>query len=425
MPLLRHPIRIRWWIFAYLFGFALISYVQRTSVAVAADKLMPVLHLTQLQIGWLNAAFTTAYAIAQLPGGILGQRFGARATYIAVGLVGLTATLATPLAPVVLAGSGLFLALLAAQALLGFSQGPVFPMSAAVIQAWFPANRWAMVNGLQNVGGAITPLLFVVLTEAFGWQRALLCVAVPAALLTAGWAWYGRNSPREHRSVSAAELGELGAAEDQQIAPMSVRRMRGILADRNVLLLSVSYLCMNYAYYLLSFWSFLYLIQVRHFSGLESGLVAMAPWIGAGLGAGVGGYVSDSLAERLGTRWGYRLVPLLTLPIAGLLLLVTIHVATPYAAVLALTVAFFAVELTEGAYWAATMQVARADTAAATGVLNTGGNGGGIIAQPIVGLLSGLGAWNGAFITGTVFALVAAGLWLLIDASRPAVLKSA
>ncbi len=231
MPLLRHPIRIRWWIFAYLFGFALISYVQRTSVAVAADKLMPVLHLTQLQIGWLNAAFTTAYAIAQLPGGILGQRFGARATYIAVGLVGLTATLATPLAPVVLAGTGLFLALLAAQALLGFSQGPVFPMSAAVIQAWFPANRWAMVNGLQtagmNVGGAITPLLFVVLTEAFGWQRALLCVAVPAALLTAGWAWYGRNSPREHRSVSAAELGELGAAEDQQIAPLTMRRMRG------------------------------------------------------------------------------------------------------------------------------------------------------------------------------------------------------
>jgi MFS family permease len=39
---------------------------------------MPALHLSQLQIGWLATAFTTAYALAQLPGGIFSQQFGAR-----------------------------------------------------------------------------------------------------------------------------------------------------------------------------------------------------------------------------------------------------------------------------------------------------------------------------------------------------------
>jgi sugar phosphate permease len=177
---------------------------------------------------------------------------------------------------------------------------------------------------------------------------------------------------------------------------------------------------MNYAFYLLSYWSFLYLVQVRHFSGLESGFVGMAPWIGAAIGAVSGGYLSDGLAERLGIRWGFRLVPLITLPIVAVLLLVTIHVTSPYAAVVALAAAFGAIEINEGAYWAATMHIARTDTGAATGVLNTGGNVGGIICQPVVAALSGMGLWNGAFASGSFFALVAAGTWLFINSDRPA-----
>jgi sugar phosphate permease len=64
------------------------------------------------------------------------------------------------------------------------------------------------------------------------------------------------------------------------------------------------------------------------------------------------------------------------------------------------------------------MRVARQDTGAATGVLNTGANLGGVVTQPIVGALSGAGAWGGAFITGTALALLAACLWLLVDAGR-------
>jgi ACS family glucarate transporter-like MFS transporter len=424
MRCLDRPVRVRWWIFWFMFAFAMLWYMQRTSVAVAAEKIMPALSLSQMQIGWLNAAFTAAYTLAQLPGGILGERLGARKIYVLAGILGLAATIATPLAPLLLAGTALFVALLATQALLGLSQGPVFPVFAAVLQRWFPARQWAMTNGVNtagmNLGGAITPVLIVYLTQSLGWQGALLSIAVPTAIVTFGWGWYGRNRPREHPSVTQAELDELGKDALAEDSPVTLRRLAAVLGDRNVLLLTFSYLCMNYVYYLLSFWTFLYLVQVRHFTGIESGFAGAIPWIGAGIGAAAGGFLSDRLAERLGARWGYRLLPLATLPIAGALLLVSIHVATPYMAVAALAVAFCAIELNEGAYWAATMRVARADTAAATGVLNTGGNSGGIVAQPLVGALSGIGAWDGAFITGTVFALIAAGCWLLIDPERRA-----
>ena len=414
--------RVRWKIFGLLSAFAMLAYVQRTSLGVAAEKIMPELHLSQMQIGWLNASFAACYALAQVPGGLLGQKYGARLIYTAVGIVGLVATIATPLAPVVLTGTALFIAMLAAQGLLGVSQGPMFPMVAAVSETWFPQRQWAVTNGLvslfMNIGGAITPLLIVALTASYGWQGALLWISLPTTLITVAWWWYGRDTPREHAAVTAEELAELDAEEQPAPQPMTWARLRGIFADRDVQLLTFSYFCMNYCFYLLGSWSFLYLVQQRDFHGLESGFAGMMPWIGAGIGAGIGGYLSDGMAQRIGFRWGYRLVPLCSMPIAGLLLLATITVATPYAAVLALMATYFMVEINEGSYWGATMRVARADTAAATGVLNTGGNLAGMAAAVIIGALSGAGHWNAAFILGTAFAFTAALCWMIIDPDR-------
>ncbi len=411
-------VRIRWWIFAFIFAFAMLSFIQRTSIAVAGESIVTALHISQIQIGLLNAAFLTTYALMQIPAGALGERVGARRTFMAVGIVGLCATLATPLLPVAFNGGALFIALLITQALLGVSQAPVFPMSAAVIEAWFPVNRWALANGIQTsgmlLGGAVTPLLIVGLTQRIGWRGALLSIAPLVLLVFAAWCWFGRDRPEEHPWVGREELDELPMRTGAK-SPLSARRLVAILTDRNVLRLSLSYLCMNYTFYLLTFWSFLYLVQVRHFSGISSGIAGMVPWVGAAIGSAAGGALSDRAVERFGGQWGYRIVPLISLPIAAVLLVVTISVTMPWTAVLSLAAAFASVEVNEGAYWAATMRVARADTGAAAGVLNTGGNAGGIVCQPVVALLSAAGGWETAFATGAVLAIIAAILWLWVD----------
>ncbi len=195
--------------------------------------------------------------------------------------------------------------------------------------------------------------------------------------------------------------------------------MRRILGQRDVLLLTFSYFCLNYVFYLLGTWSFLYLVQERSFTGLESGFAGMLPWIGAGIGAGIGGYprgrhgdAASAIAGAIGC------VPMISMPLAGLLLLVAVSVSAPYAAVLALMATFFMIELNEGAFWAATMRVARSDTGAATGVLNTGGNFAGMVSAPIIGALSGAGNWNcDVRDRRRRFALVASGV-LVRDRSR-------
>jgi len=406
---------IRWRIFALLFGFGFLAYVQQKSITVAAERMMPELHLGQFEIGLLEQAFVVGYALFQMPGGIFGQRIGARRTFVVIGLTAFLATVATPIAPEFFAGRGLFFALLGVQLLLGISQGAIFPVSAGVFEAWFPPNRWSLVQGLQTMalglGAALTPPLISHLMVRFGWQQALLWASLIAPGLIVLWAWYGRNTPREHPSVSPEELSEIGN-QAQAHSSISLRQLVQLLGNRNVLLLFISYMCMNYTFYLLSNWVFLYLVQERNFSSLESGWLAMAPPLAAALGAGVGGYVTGMLTQRLGNRWGYRLVPLIAMPAAAALLLLAVHASNPYLAVAALATCFGSVELTEGAFWGGAMTVGRGDTMAVCGFMNTGGNLGGIISLPIVGYFSGQHAWNTAFSIGVAFALVSALSWL-------------
>jgi ACS family glucarate transporter-like MFS transporter len=416
---------VRWKIFLFLFGFGFIAYVQQRSLTVASYRMMPDLGLTQMQIGWLEEALLVGYTAMQFPGGVIGQRLGARLMFVVIGLIAFASCLVTPLAPLVLQGSALLGVLLAAQLLAGAAQGPIFPVSTGVFQTWFTPDKWPLVQGLQSMGlglgASFTPPLIAWLMTAFDWRRALLWTTLPALLLIAWWARYGRNSPAEHPSVSAEELAELGPEPPASVdSAISWSRMWALMKNRDVLVLTASYLCMNYVYYLLANWCFLYLIQERHFTVLQSGMLAGTPPLAAAIGAGVGGWLASVLGKRYGIRTGLRILPLISLPAAGVLQFVAVDAANAYLAVAALALCFACVELNEGPYWAAIMHVGRADAMAASGLLNTGGNAGGLVATPIVAYLSGHHAWTPAFLIGTGFALASAAGWLLVDPTRRA-----
>jgi sugar phosphate permease len=260
--------------------------------------------------------------------------------------------------------------------------------------------------------------VIVFLMQRFGWQRALFWTALPSLALVAGWAWYVRNTPREHASVSPEELADLKLPGKAPSQVASTRTIGARLPFREITLLTASYTSMNYVFYLLANWSFLYLVQERHFSVAQSGWLATLPPLAAALGAGAGGGVTDALGARIGIRWGYRLVPLISLPTIALLLVLAVYVAGPLTAVAGMTLCYGLVELNEGAYWAAITHVGGENTMMAAGILNTGGSLGGLIGIPIVAYLSGHGAWNTAFLIGALCATLSAVAWFGIDATR-------
>lgn len=415
------PLRIRSLVIALLFAFAFTGYVQRSSVSVAAERMMPELGLSQVQIGWLFTAFLITYAVFQIPGALIGQVLGARRILTVIGIITVVASLLTAAAPWIAAAGILFITLLLARSLLGAAQAALFPITAGAIRFWFPVGAWASFQGLIVTGlwlGAATATpLIAWLMQGYGWQAALVITSLPSLLLVTLWYGFSRDHPEDHPRVSAAELAELAAnPPDDASAPLTAKRVLHVLADPGILRITASYFLMSMVFYLVYFWSFLYLVQERKLSVLESGWLASLPFVVAALAAAAGGRLADHFRARFGDRIGMRIVPLMALPCAAVFLYLTVTAANSYWAVTALCLAFACVEVNEGSFWGATMRLAPSDTMAATAVLNTGGNLGGVVATPIFAALSAGQGWGAVFAMGAAVAVAAASLWLTIDA---------
>jgi sugar phosphate permease len=418
------PGRVRWNILAILVAMAFIAYVLRANMSIAGDSMMRDLGLSPIEFGMVLAAFTWGYALFQIPGGIFGEIIGPRRAlaWIAVGWG--SATLAIGLVPGVgTAGTGVILAwLIALRFLMGVVQAPIFPVYAGAVRNWFPANHWALPNALGNTGltlgwAAAAPLI-AWLAVSVGWRESFVLTAPLGFAIGLWWWWYGRDFPAEHPRAGAAEIQFIraGRAEPAGEAPGAWKR---VLADRNVLLLTLSYFSMNYVFYIFFNWFFIYLVRERGLASLEGGLLAMIPTLVGAVGAAIGGFWCDAVSRRNGIRRGCRLPPLACLPVVALLLWAGAAADDTYLAVALLALGFGGTQLTEGAYWSAATAIGGRHTATATGIMNTGGNAVGGVGALLVPFLADRFGWTAALSTGSVMAIIAAALWLFIRADQP------
>lgn len=72
------PTRTRWFIVALLFCMGVLMFIDRVNISIAAKYIMPEYGLSDMQMGGIFSAFVLGYAILQIPGGWLGDRFGPR-----------------------------------------------------------------------------------------------------------------------------------------------------------------------------------------------------------------------------------------------------------------------------------------------------------------------------------------------------------
>jgi len=377
---------------------------------------MPSLGLSQVQIGWLVTVFLIGYTAFQVPGAAAGRRVGVRAALSLVGVLSVAATMATCLAPHVSMALVIFPLLLLSRLILGVAQAALFPVCSGAIESSFPPQSWAFAQGSivfgMWLGSAASGPAIVWLMQRWGWQFALYVTSVPSLLLVGAWYLYARNAPDGRGSAP----GE---------GRFDIRALWQALRRNSLLLrVTLSYFLTNYVFYLVTFWSFLYLVQDKHFSALEGGWLASIPFLAAAIAAPLGGKITETLCVMYGDRTGFRLVPLIALPGGAVCLYYTVVAADPYWAVAALSSAFACVELTEGAYWSAAMRSDPEESMMATAVLNTGGNLGGVVATPIIAALSSASNWSTVFATGAVLSMAAAMLWFWIDVTKQVALKS-
>jgi ACS family glucarate transporter-like MFS transporter len=424
MPVTEATTGVRWTILALLTGFSVVSYLERVNISVAAKLIKPELGLNDIQMGRVFTAFMLGYALFQIPAGRLGDRWGPRRVLALAGLSWGVLTVLTGLIPgTFFQTAGLALgSLLLLRFFLGIAESATYPVAARTIANWFPVAERCRANAIVisglAIGSAAAAPLISWLMVTVGWHEAFYVVSIFGFLIAAVWWWFATDLPAQHGRVGAGELKLILGDQHAQTAGSLPASWIRLFRNREIALLFISYFFMNYVFYIFAFWLFLYLTEERGFSVLSGGLFATLPWLAVLLLAPLGGYASDRLSTRMGRRWGRSIVAIVGLTVAALFLVLGSTVNNAYLAVAALALCVGFLESTEGPYWAATIDIARHHAGAATGMLNMGGNLGGVVSTLLTPILKEYFGWAGSLTIGALLAIFSGIIWLWIRADR-------
>jgi MFS family permease len=375
------PVRatwVRYLVLGFLCVLAVVTYVQRLGYSSGVPAIQQSLGLNQEQMGYLAAAFLVSYGIFQIPGGLLGDWFGARhvLTILVLGWSFLTGAIAlTVLLPPVIAVQLTYLLLV--RFLFGALQAGGFPVVGRIVADWMPVAERGFAQGaiwtLSRLGGALIPFLLYGLFWVCGnWPLPFVLIG-GLGVFWAGafWPWF-RNRPEQMSQVNQAELALITSGR-----PAAKGTLRGGLRIRwdsgpSIACLCLMYGCTGFAgNFFTSGMLQLYLKNHRTLNDMAIAWITALPLAAGAVACIAGGATSDWIIRRTGNRqWGRRAVGLLGLALAGITLLSAQWVSEIWLLGLLLTLTFFGNDLTMGPAWASCADIGERFAGTLSGAMN-------------------------------------------------------
>ena len=318
---------IRYWVLFLLFVVSTIGYADRGILSIASAAMQKSLTISKVDLGYIFSAFAMSYAVAQIPGGFLLDRFGAKMVFTVALLLWSLFTLAHGFAGF-FAGAAAVSFLFAMRFLVGLASAPAVPANARIVACWFPTSERGTSSAIFNAAQYFAPFAFNwalawVVTQ-YGWQASFYSMGIIGLLAALVFVRFV-HGPTLHPLVSKAELehiekhGALINIEDKgasYAASFTWNNVKQVLANRMLIGIYLGQYCINVLTYFFVTWLPLYLVEQRHMP-----LLLAAKWSGQAALAGfvggvVGGIISDWLLRLTGSVTIARKAPLL----AGMLL---------------------------------------------------------------------------------------------------------
>jgi len=182
------------------------TYIDRVNISNAGKAIRDEFGMSNTQLGFVLSAFAYPYALLQVPGGWLGDRFGARKTLFVCGSIWAIATALTGL-------SAGMISLVIFRVALGLGEGATFPSATRAMQSWTSPSRRSYAQGLTHafsrLGNAITPSLVALLMLWWSWRGAFVVLGGVSLIWVIAWWLYYRDDPRDHRAITPDDLARL------------------------------------------------------------------------------------------------------------------------------------------------------------------------------------------------------------------------
>ncbi|MET8784711.1 MFS transporter [Streptomyces sp. NPDC004589] len=410
---------VRWLTLGLIVTLIVINYIDRSAISYAVDPLTKAFGISKSQYGLISSAFSIGYMVFAFLAGPLVDRYGARRILLVGVAIWSVVTAVTPV-------SGSFIGLFMARVILGAGEGPGFPAATRTVSRWLPQKErgiaLAMVGGVAVAGSLLIggPLV-TQLIDGLGWRGMFWVLAALGVLWFAvAWALL-KDTPDEHRKVSAAERAHIAAGQLEEERSSSGRvHWRPVLTNRNLWVIAVGYFAWGFMFWGFMYWLPEYLSSQYDLSISAVGLFTVAPWAAGVAGALLGGVLTDQVFARTGN-------PRTRLTIMGVALLLSGAALIPIIVAPSLTVSVTFISIgvglgfvTGGIWWVAAIDAMPAQPGVAAGFADAAFALSGIVAPSVMGfIVSSTGSFSSGFVVMTALAVVGAGSMLVLPRHRP------
>jgi MFS family permease len=430
--------RVRVIVMVFLCTLSFLTYYDRQCIVRAQEEIQRTLAISDEQMGLVFGAFWLAYALFEIPGGWMGDRFGARFTITRIVIAWSLFTALTG------AATG-FYSLFVYRFLFGAGEAGAYPNMARIQSRWLPIAERATAGGLlwltARWGAAFAPLIFGAImrgteslqTSLTGWSVSPWIATIApwrVAFLVSGlvgviWClaffpWF-RDEPSQKASVNAAELRyiEMGRGDIDFSHHMDARVWSKLFSSPSLWAMACYYICGSFGWSFFVSWMPRYMKEVQGVPFERSEWSAAWPLLCGGLACFAGGMLSDSLVRRSGRRrLGRAVFPMCGCLIAAAAMLAIPHAKTLQSATILMCIASAAFDFGQAANWASIVDMGGRNAGVAMGFINMVGCLGNAV-QPYVGakVFNAFG-WDVLFVVYAAAFLLAMMTWLIINPTR-------
>jgi MFS family permease len=395
-------------IVALMFALSAMNYFDRIVMSIAGPGIMKDFGISETQMGSVYSAFLLSYTILMAPSGWLADRFGGRVvlTVSSMGAAWFTG-LTSICGP---SGLGAYLgvvpAFMVVRLAFGACTSPLYPSTARIVAAWIPPHERARVQAVimsaAALGAAVSQVLFSRLIAAYGWRASFWIAAAATAGLILIW----------HKSAQNRPPGQVGPS--RQVRQKAQTAWRVLLTDRNLSLLTGSYFALSYFEYIFYYWIYYYFGEIRHMPARDTAWATTAIFITMAIMTPLGGWASDWMVAHFGPTKGRRIVPIAAMASSAVLLFAGASGRGVFATVALLSLAVGFAMAPEGTFWSTAIHIGGKQVGAACGIMNCGGNVGGMIAPILTPVIASRFGWTGGLYFASMMVMLGMLAWFLI-----------
>ncbi|TRO95313.1 MFS transporter [Glycocaulis profundi] len=285
---------LRWWIIGLVMMGAMVNYLTRSTLGVAAPTLMEDLGITTQQYSWITGAFQAGIMMQPLAGYVLdviGLKKGLAIFVLAWSAITMLHGFATN-----------WVAFAWLRGALGLAEGSANPAGMKTVSEWFPAKERGLASGVYNIGASVGSMLAPPLVAwaiiVHSWQSAFFITGALGFIWAAAWMLL-YQSPSRHKAMSDRERAYIAEGQEDHLQSDGARpSIPSILKQRNFWGIALPRFLADPTWGTLAFWVPLYLMSVRGFDLTQIAMTAWLPFVAADLGCMFGPAVVLFLQKR-------------------------------------------------------------------------------------------------------------------------------